>query len=81
MAAILDEKIDLELLETKPCVCGEKMVRIPGVKRDGKADAWLCQSFECGARGLSYEGALRSRYRTALLHAKRIRERIKELTN
>lgn len=79
MATILDDTIDLERLENKPCVCGEKMVRIRGLKRDGKSDAWVCESLECGARGLTYEGALRSGYRTALLDAKRIHDRTKEL--
>jgi hypothetical protein len=59
-------KIIMPAATAKPCVCGATL----SVSRDStsrrKADLWLC-SRHCGARGLSYEGALRRKVRLDLL--------------
>jgi hypothetical protein len=57
-------KIILPTAERKPCVCGA----ILSIHRSSSAgrELWLC-SRHCGARGFSYEGALRRKIRLDLL--------------
>jgi len=57
-------KIILPAAERKPCVCGA----ILNIHRSsgGGRELWLC-SRHCGARGASYEGALRRKIRLDLL--------------
>ena len=56
-------KIILPDAERKPCVCGATL----SIHRSGmRRELWLC-SRHCGARGLSYEGALRRKIRLDLL--------------
>jgi hypothetical protein len=57
-------KIILPAAQRKPCVCGA----ILNIHRSSGADRelWLC-SRHCGARGLTYEGALRRKIRLDLL--------------
>ena len=59
-------KIIMPSSEKKPCVCGATLSvsRQSSAKR--KIDVWLC-SRHCGARGLTYEGALRRKVRLDLL--------------
>jgi len=58
-------KIILPSAEQKPCVCGATLFRT-NVTRPHCEPIWLC-SRHCGARGLSYEGALRRKVRLDLL--------------
>ena len=56
-------KIIIPAAERKPCVCGATL----SVSRTSRlAEVWLC-SRHCGARGLTYEGALRRKIRLDLL--------------
>lgn len=57
-------KIILPAAERKPCVCGAilSLHRLAGRGRE----LWLC-SRHCGARGLTYEGALRRKIRLDIL--------------
>ena len=59
-------KIIMPAAERKPCVCGATLC----VSRTGNnghlMESWLC-SRHCGARGLTYEGALRRKIRLDLL--------------
>jgi hypothetical protein len=57
-------KIILPAAERKPCVCGATL----NIHRSSGAgrELWLC-SRHCGARGLTYEGALRRKIRLDLL--------------
>ena len=59
-------KIIMPAAERKRCVCGASLTirRRSSAKR--KMDVWLC-SRQCGARGLTYEGALRRKVRLDLL--------------
>ena len=52
--------------ERKPCVCGATLYvsRKATIKRT--VELWLCTR-PCGARGLTYEGALRRKVRLDLL--------------
>jgi len=58
-------KIILPSAEQKPCVCGATLFRT-NVTRPHREPVWLC-SRHCGARGLTYEGALRRKVRLDLL--------------
>jgi len=58
-------KIILPSAEQKPCVCGATLFRT-NVTRPHCEPIWLC-SRHCGARGLTYEGALRRKVRLDLL--------------
>lgn len=58
-------KIILPSAERKPCVCGATLYRT-NITRPGQEPIWLC-SRHCGARGKSYEGALRRKIRLDLL--------------
>ena len=49
----------------KPCVCGATLFRT-NVTRPQSEPIWLC-SRHCGARGHTYEGALRRKVRLDLL--------------
>ena len=56
-------KIIFPIDERKPCVCGA----ILSIHRsEAGRELWLC-SRHCGARGRSYEGALRRKIRLDLL--------------
>jgi len=55
-------KIILPDAERKPCVCGASL----NLHRAAGRDRWLCSRY-CGARGLTYEGALRRKVRLDLL--------------
>ncbi len=57
-------KIILPAAERKPCVCGATLALNRSFGRAG--GRWLC-SRHCGARGLTYEGALRRKIRLDLL--------------
>ena len=59
-------KIIVPAAERKPCVCGATLCISRAVTNKRHADVWLC-SRHCGARGLSYEGALRRKVRLDLL--------------
>jgi hypothetical protein len=63
MAAV---KIILPTAERKPCVCGATLYVSRAANNKRSAELWLC-SRHCGARGLSYEGALRRKVRLDLL--------------
>ncbi len=58
-------KIILPAAERKPCVCGATLYRT-NVTRPQCEPIWLC-SRHCGARGATYEGALRRKVRLDLL--------------
>lgn len=58
-------KIILPAAERKPCVCGATLYRT-NLTRPGCEPIWLC-SRHCGARGRTYEGALRRKVRLDLL--------------
>jgi len=58
-------KIILPAAERRPCVCGATLFRT-NVTRPHSEPIWLC-SRHCGARGQSYEGALRRKVRLDLL--------------
>jgi hypothetical protein len=59
-------KIILPTAERKPCACGATLYISRATTNKRHADVWLC-SRHCGARGLSYEGALRRKVRLDLL--------------
>jgi len=59
-------KIIMPPAEKKPCVCGDTLSISRAVTNKRHADVWLC-SRHCGARGLSYEGALRRKVLLDLL--------------
>ena len=59
-------KIIVPAAERKPCVCGATLCVSRAATNKRHADVWLC-SRHCGARGLSYEGALRRKVRLDLL--------------
>ena len=50
----------------KPCVCGAMIALTPVLSRGKWKEVWLC-SRPCGARGLTYAGALRRKLRLDLL--------------
>lgn len=58
-------KIILPSAERKPCVCGASLFRT-NVTRPHSDPIWLC-SRHCGARGHTYQGALRRKVRLDLL--------------
>ena len=58
-------KIILPSAERKPCVCGATLYRT-NVTRPQSEPIWLC-SRHCGARGHTYERALRRKIRLDLL--------------
>jgi len=58
-------KIILPSAERKPCVCGASLFRT-NVTRPHSEPIWLC-SRHCGARGHTYQGALRRKVRLDLL--------------
>jgi len=58
-------KIVLPSAERKPCVCGATLYRT-NVTRPRHEPIWLC-SRHCGARGHTYQGALRRKVRLDLL--------------
>jgi hypothetical protein len=59
-------KIIMPATERKPCVCGATLYISRASKKNRRSEIWLC-SRHCGARGLSYEGALRRKVRLDLL--------------
>ncbi|MBM4263986.1 MAG: hypothetical protein FJ145_21515 [Deltaproteobacteria bacterium] len=58
-------KIIARGMERRPCVCGAAIARSP-MHTEGKSELWLCTR-HCGARGLTYQGALRRKVRLDLL--------------
>ena len=52
--------------ERKPCVCGATLSVNRTANNGHSPEIWLC-SRHCGARGLTYEGALRRKIRLDLL--------------
>lgn len=58
-------KIITAALERRPCVCGATIAR-SHMHTERGADLWLCTR-HCGARGMSYRGALRRKVRLDLL--------------
>ena len=59
-------KIIMPAGERKPCVCGAVLCFSRGPSDGQRAEVWLC-SRHCGARGFTYEGALRRKIRLDLL--------------
>jgi hypothetical protein len=59
-------KIIMPAAERKPCVCGATLYIARASKKNRRSEIWLC-SRHCGARGLSYQGALRRKVRLDLL--------------
>ena len=59
-------KIIVPAAERKPCVCGATVYVSRAPSRAPSTDVWLC-SRHCGARGLTYAGALRRKIRLDLL--------------
>lgn len=59
-------KIIMPAAERKPCVCGATLCVTRTANNGRLIETWLC-SRHCGARGLSYEGALRRKIRLDLL--------------
>ena len=59
-------KIILPAAERKPCVCGATLCVNRTSSNGHLTEVWLC-SRQCGARGLTYEGALRRKIRLDLL--------------
>ncbi|MGH7793572.1 MAG: hypothetical protein ACREQ2_01510 [Candidatus Binatia bacterium] len=59
-------KIIMPSAERKPCVCGATLTMSYASTNKRDIDVWLC-SRHCGARGLTYEGALRRKIRLDLL--------------
>ena len=55
-------KIIVPAAERKPCVCGATLYMSRAPSRGPSTDVWLC-SRHCGARGLTYAGALRRKIR------------------
>ena len=59
-------KIIMPTVEHKPCVCSATLRRSIATTSRRKSEVWLCTN-HCGARGLTYEGALRRKVRLDLL--------------
>jgi hypothetical protein len=59
-------KIILPAAERKACVCGATLTVTRTANNGCLSELWLCAR-QCGARGLSYEGALRRKIRLDLL--------------
>jgi hypothetical protein len=59
-------KIILPAPDRKPCVCGATLCLSRVSTKKHRSHVWLC-SRHCGARGLSYESALRRKVRLDLL--------------
>ena len=59
-------KIVRPTADRKPCVCGATVQMSHAILNKLKAEVWLCAR-HCGARGLTYEGALRRKVRLDLL--------------
>lgn len=72
-------KIIAPALERRPCVCGATIAR-SHLHTERKADLWLCTR-HCGARGLSYQGALRRKVRLDLLSWGDLRRNARALIN
>ena len=59
-------RIIMPTVDRKPCVCGATLqVARASATKHGR-EIWLCSNY-CGARGLTYEGALRRKVRLELL--------------
>jgi len=61
-----DVKIILPAADRKPCVCGATISVNRSANNGVSSELWLC-SRHCGARGFTYEGALRRKIRLDLL--------------
>ena len=72
-------KIIIPHAESKPCVCGATLFR-SNVTRPQSEPVWLC-SRHCGARGATYEGALRRKVRLDLLSWGDLRRNAQALVN
>lgn len=59
-------KIIVPAAERKPCVCGATLYMSRAPSGGPSTDVWLCSRY-CGARGLTYAGALRRKTRLDLL--------------
>jgi hypothetical protein len=59
-------KIIMPAADRKPCVCGATLSVSRTASNGHLTELWLC-SRHCGARGLTYEGALRRKIRLDLL--------------
>ena len=59
-------KIIVPQNERKPCVCGATLGVSRAAHNGRPVELWLCVR-HCGARGLTYEGALRRKIRLDLL--------------
>lgn len=70
-------KIILPDAERKPCVCGATLY-CTNITRPHREPIWLC-SRHCGARGVTYEGALRRKVRLDLLSWGDLRRKAQKL--
>ena len=59
-------KIIMPTVEHKTCVCSATLHRSLMTTNRRESEVWLCAN-HCGARGLTYEGALRRKVRLDLL--------------
>jgi hypothetical protein len=73
-----EAKIIMPEAEHKPCVCGATVSPSWSSSAKRKVQIWLC-SRHCGARGRSYEGALRRKVRLDFLSWGELRRNAKTL--
>jgi hypothetical protein len=59
-------KITMTAAERKPCVCGATISITRNGSQGAATEVWLCAR-HCGARGLTYAGALRRKIHLDLL--------------
>jgi len=73
-------KIIIPEADQKPCVCGATISLSWSVIVKRKVQIWLC-SRHCGARGHSYQGALRRKVRLDFLSWGELRRNAESLIN
>ncbi len=59
-------RIIMPTVDRKPCVCGATLQVSRAATIKHTREVWLCSNY-CGARGLTYQGALRRKVRLDLL--------------
>ncbi|MGH7817959.1 MAG: hypothetical protein ACREOR_11270 [Candidatus Binatia bacterium] len=72
-------KIIMPTAERKPCVCGATLYLSRAIAHRREINVWLCTR-GCGARGLTYEGALRRKVRVDLLTWSNLRHKAQSLS-
>ena len=60
-------RINMPTVDRKPCVCGATLQASRATTTQHTREIWFCLNC-CGARGLTYEGALRRKVRLDLLN-------------